>query len=272
MMCRWKELIQILPPSVRTEADRLGKTEAREIRLRLGHPVQMNLGGRRCTLNKIVTREDIDYVITAASRYSPWAAETTARGYLTAPGGHRIGICGEAAVHGGDMKTIRFPNSLCIRVARDIPGIAPNTDGSVLIIGPPGWGKSTLLRDLARLRSETENLVVIDDRGELFPEGISRGNGLDVLAFCSKEQGIPMALRTMGPETIAVDEITEASDCRSLLSAANCGVKLLATVHGRSMADVMGRSDCRELLEKGIFDTVLRLNRDQTWSRERMGA
>lgn len=268
MMCRWKELLSILPPSVREEADKLGRESAREIRLRLGYPGQLNLGMKRYIMTRIVTREDIDYVITAASRYSPWAAATMEKGFITAPGGHRIGISGEAAVHAGQVQTIRVPTSLCIRVARDFPGIAPKLRGSVLIIGPPGWGKSTLLRDLARTRGETENVVVIDDRGELFPDGISRGSGLDVLQFCHKEQGIAMALRTMGPQTIAVDEITEEADCRSLIRAANCGVSLLATVHGESAADLQWR----DLVDKRIFDTVLRLNRDQTWSRERMGA
>ena len=91
---------------------------------------------------------------------------------------------------------------------------------------------------------------------------------MDVLTGCSKAVGIDMVLRSMGPEWIAVDEITEESDCRSLIRAANCGVSLLATVHGKNTAGMKWQ----ELLEKGIFENVLRLNRDQTWSRERMGA
>ena len=210
--------------------------------------------------------------INAASRYSPWAAATTAQGYLTAPGGHRIGLCGEVVCKDGIVTGIREISSLCIRVARDFPGIAKraaDATGSILILGAPGWGKTTLLRDLIRQIGEKQCVSVVDERGELFPEGLERGKKTDVLTGCPKSPGIDMVLRTMGPDCIAVDEITAEADARALLRAANCGVRLLATAHGTSAADLRRRSVYRPLAESGVFQTLLILRQDKSFRAER---
>ena len=145
MMCAWKQLLSVLPPRLRPEVDRLGKNALQELRLRLGMPPELVLSGESRWLGCCVSREDLNYCINAASRYSPWAAATTAQGYLTAPGGHRIGLCGEVVCKDGVVTGIREISSLCIRVARDFPGIAKraaDAPGSILILGAPGWGKT----------------------------------------------------------------------------------------------------------------------------------
>ena len=168
---------------------------------------------------------------------------------------------------------IKNISSLCIRIARDFPGIAAEAakgTGSILIIGSPGWGKTTLLRDLIRQLKETEKICVMDERKELFPQGLCCGNRLDILSGCSKRDGIPMLLRTMGPSCIAVDEITEQHDATALLEAANCGVRLLATAHGTSVSDFCQRSIYRPLVKNQVFDSLLVLKKDKTYTMERM--
>lgn len=274
MKCAWNAFLSILPPRLRMEVDNLGKDTLEELHLRLNQPVELILGGFSHLLKIKAGEEDIRFVVNTASRYSPWAASSVSQGYITAPGGHRIGLCGDCVVQAGLVTGIRQASSLCIRVARSFEGIGRNAPkyGSVLILGPPGVGKTTLLRDMIRLRSQTEAISVVDERGELFPAGdiFEPGPRTDVLTGCSKAQGVPMALRTMGPKCIAVDEITAAEDCQALLSAGWCGVQLLATAHAANCEDLKQRPVYRPLAQSGLFEQAIILGRDKSWRMERM--
>lgn len=273
MRCAWKELLSVLPMWCRKEVDGLGREGLQELRLRLGLPPELICQGGNVKLDRAVTAEDLSYTVNTASRYSPWAAATAAKGYITAPGGHRIGLCGEAVVQNGAMTGLRRITSLCVRVARDFPGIAGKLQcrsGSVLILGRPGSGKTTLLRDLIRLRAERESVGVVDERGELFPAGFDTGPRTDILTGCGKAEGLEALLRTMSPGTIAVDEITAEEDCRALIQAGWCGVSLLATAHAASREDLLRRLVYKPLAQCGLFDTLVILQSDKSWRTERM--
>ena len=275
MTCAWTEFLSILPPWLRRDVDSRAREDLQELRLRLDRPPELVTGKGVQLLERPAGRDDITYCINTASRYSPWSAATMVDGYITAPGGHRMGICGEVVCRDSQITGIRDVTSLCLRVARDFPGIGKlilDLEGSVLILGAPGWGKTTLLRDMARQIGERETISVVDERRELFPDGFVRGKRMDVLTGCRKDRGIDMVLRTMGPAWIAMDEITEEGDCKSLIRAANCGVRLLATAHAASSADFRRRPVYRALLEQKIFDHLVILRRDKTCTVERMYA
>lgn len=275
MKCAWKELLAILPPGLKSEVDRQGRESLQEIRLRRNmQPVLVTYRGKT-VLPKITNQDDLQYIINAACRYSPWTAASTAQGYITAPGGHRIGLCGEAVQRQGEMSGIRTVSSLNIRIARDFPGISGNLwlhKENILILGPPGSGKTTLLRDLIRQRSQQENISVVDERGEIFPAeaGYPTGPNTDVLTGCGKALGVERVLRTMSPDCIAVDEITAAEDCNALVQAGWCGVFLLATAHAANISDLYARSIYTPLTERGLFDTAVILRRDKSWYMERI--
>lgn len=280
MRCAWQSFLALLPLRLRSEVDRLGNFRLQELRLRMDAEPELILDNQSYWLPEKVLSEDLSFVINAASRYSPWAAATIRRGYITAPGGHRIGLCGDAVIQNGEMAGIRNPISLCMRVARDFPGIAAQAgkyQGSVLIIGSPGTGKTTLLRDLIRQRSDhgTGCVAVVDERGELFPRSEQTqcfypGKRTDVITGCGKEQGIEALLRTMGPSCIAVDEITAETDCLAMLNAGWSGVTLLATAHASSAADLLARPIYRPIVNSGLFDTLLVMRPDKSWKEERM--
>ena len=269
-MCNWESLLCLLPQWLRQEVNTVGKEDLQELRLRLGEYPELVTEGNSLSLDRKICQQDLLTVINAASRFSPWAAGSMKLGYLTAEGGHRIGICGDSAENG----VIRKICSVCIRVARDVTGIAKDLpeSGSVLILGAPGWGKTTLLRDLIRQRGNTMTVGVTDERGELFPAGFSRGKRTDVITGVSKKAGIIRLLRTMGPGCIAVDEITEEADCQALYQAAGCGVTLLATAHAASVEDFLCRPVYRPLVDKRIFDYCVILDRQKRARVERMGA
>lgn len=273
MKCAWKELLAVLPVRMRNAVEQAGAADLWEIRIRLDRPTEL-VGSRGSVwLGDRGSREDIQFSINTASRYSPWAAQSMKLGYITAPGGHRIGLAGEAAVNGGAVAGFREADSLCIRVANDLEGIArpfAGMTGSILILGPPGSGKTTLLRDLCRERSRREQVAVVDERGELFPKGYDRGKALDVLSFCPKPEGMDMALRTLGPSTIAVDEITGENDAKALLRAGWCGVRLIATAHAASPEDLARRPVYRALWENRLFEHLLICRRDKSRPTERV--
>lgn len=273
MMCAWKELLSILPVRLRREVDCVGKETLQELRLRINAPPELVLKGDRVWLSGCITRQELDFVINTASKYSPWCSASVSRGYLTAPGGHRIGICGEVIYKNGTVAGFREISSLCIRVARDFSGIGEKLlpcSCSVLILGAPGWGKTTLLRDVIRQLAARETVSVVDERGELFPENFDRGKSTDILTGCPKYLGIEMVLRTMGPDWIALDEITAQQDCRALIEAANCGIRLLATAHAGSLKDFYSRAVYQPLIAKKIFETIVIMQKDKSWKTERM--
>ena len=274
MKCMKSELLAILPQRFRPELRDELVPDLMEVRLRLGQPGKLICTGGLVPTKQTVTAEDLRFCVNAVSRYSPWNASTIKDGYLTAPGGHRIGLCGEAAGEG-----LRNVTSLCIRVAKELPGIGDSLPirDSTLIIGPPGSGKTTLLRDLIRKIScrEREAISVVDERCEIFPLANGQpcfdpGPNTDVLSGKGKTSGIDMVLRSMGPGWIAVDEITAESDCAALIRAGWCGVKLLATAHASTLSDLRSREIYRPLLEKGLFHSVVVLTPDKSRRLERI--
>lgn len=280
MRCEWQALLRILPVWMRQPVDRLGKADMRELRLRLGREPELVLGTGSQWLDRPVSAADLSYCINMATQYSPWTSESMTDGYITAAGGHRIGLCGQWVYHDRSLKNIQVLTSLCIRVARDFDGISGSvglSGESVLIIGRPGVGKTTFLRDLIRTVSDRDGgcVVVLDERGELFPhdrDGVSfpRGKRTDVLSGCKKSVGLELALRTMGPSVIALDEIANQEECTALTHAAWCGVRLLATAHASSREELLRKPLFRPVLADGIFTTLITLHSQKTWQKEEL--
>lgn len=269
----WKELLSILPGWLAGEVDRYAGQAPQELRLRLGRAPRLVTGMGSILLPGLVRAEDLSYCVNTASRYSPWAATTIREGFLTAPGGHRIGLCGEGVGTGADFRGLRNYTSACIRIAADHTGIAgeiAGLGGSVLLIGRPGSGKTTLLRDLIRQLSRKEAVAVIDQRRELFPPCFATGEQTDVLTGCEKDTAVDMLLRTMAPDTIAMDEITRPADCQALLRAAWCGVRLIATAHAADAMELQRRAVYRPLVQGHVFDHLITLRPDKSFSIGRM--
>ena len=126
------------------------------------------------------------------------------------------------------------------------------------IIGSSGSGKTTLLRDLVRLMSRGEQvppqrIALIDERDEIavMYRGLPQmdvGPRTDILNGCPKAAAIPMVLRAMNPQVIALDELTVQEDLQAIAQAAGCGVGLLATIHAGSVEELQAKIE--ELLNQ----------------------
>lgn len=277
---RFFEAAAFLPPRFRQVLESFSRTEAaqtEELRLRTGRELTVvGPWGERVPAGcrgMEVESGDLTLTLEVATRASTHTAlEQVRSGFVTVGGGHRIGICGSTVVENGAVRNLRQVSSLAIRVARQVLGVSANvlrqlTSGegleSTLILSPPGGGKTTLLRDLIRAVSDGDGVRplrvgVADERGEL--AGMCRGRAqmevgarTDVMDGCPKGAALLMLLRGMNPQVLAADEITAPEDCAALETAANCGVRLLATAHGERLEDLRARRLYRELLEKHIF-------------------
>lgn len=279
MKCAWSAVINILPMWMRQTVDKAGRDTLLELRLRINLPAELVLIGGSRYLDRAVSQNDLSYCINAASQYSPWSATSLSYGYITIDGGHRVGVCGQMS-RSSDRIVFNAVTSICIRVARDFFGISKDLcdlNTSTLIIGKPGSGKTTLLRDLIIQKSDQKGqaVCVIDERGELFPSNAGKpcfrtGKRTDILTGRDKRSGIEMAIRNMCPDIIAVDEITAAEDCDAMMYSGWCGVKLIATAHAGSCEDLYNRPVYEPILRSKLFDTLVIMRSDRSWTIERM--
>ena len=246
--------------------------EINELRIRVDKPLFAYRLGKEHKLDYNPTSSDIAETVERISQYSLYALEEELRmGYITLPGGHRVGVVGKTVVEGGLVKTIRPISGLNIRISRAIKGCGDNILPQILdqsrklphntmIISPPGCGKTTLLRDIIRQMSDKMNLTVgvVDERSEIGGcyKGVAQnevGIRTDLLDGCPKAEGMILLLRAMSPDVIAVDELGGENDSAAVENVSNAGVRLLCTVHGYDVEDIRHRPSLCALLDKRIF-------------------
>ena len=262
------------------------ENKAQEIRLRAGKPLAVVCPDKTCFVTEsggltdmpngdllTVSRADIDATFQRICEYSVYARQREiVGGFVTMKSGHRAGICGTAVTSNGGITNVRDLTSINIRIARERLGCAEKLFRSIrnspgaLICGEPCSGKTTVLRDLARLFSTVDcaNVSLIDERGELASVscGIPQNDvGLcDVFDGYPKAQAMEQALRCMSPQLIICDELGGYDDVQAVRGCVNSGVRLIATAHAKSMTELKRRPALRRLLNTGAFSDIVFLS------------
>ena len=270
-----KQVLQVLPREAAQALDGLDAAQVEEIRLRCGQvPSILRRGVEQPLLHCGRTpQQELQRTLLAASAQSQYAVQEQLReGFLSVPGGVRIGVCGSAVVQDGRVTGIREISSLCIRIPHEIrhppEQLLPLLSASCLLAGRPGSGKTTLLRSCIRALSAAGSRVgVVDERLELAGavHGVPQfdlGPHTDVLSGCPKAAGMQMLLRGMNPEWPA--------DLAGIRQAFGCGVRILATIHAGSAAELREKPLCRAVLGAGMFEQVLFLDNNRAFHAERI--
>ena len=280
-MDTFREILSRLPLSVRQELEVLPDyvvSEIEEIRLRCGQHIRLQSKNMDRIVSHVVTAEELVKTLNSLIKYSYYAyEEDLAKGFVTIEGGHRVGICGKAVVKNGQTVLIKEISSMNIRFAKEIKGcsdkIAPYLVGgdgkpkSTLIVSPPGCGKTTMLRDIARsLSSRMIKVAVCDERSEIAGMYNSKpsfdlGPRTDVLDGSPKAQGIQMLIRSMSPGVIITDEIGKKEDLEAARQCLSSGVALITSIHGSS-SESLKKSEIKPLLDTGFFKNIIFLSKE----------
>lgn len=278
--------ISLLPESYKNIFSQLPENFAKkvkEIRFRSGEALALNTadGIYYLTANGSLTafysdnllktdEKELESIVFCLSRRSLHTyQDMIARGFIPLKGGCKAGVVGRAVVKNGAVYSVSSFNSVNIRVSREYYGCCDKLVEAVgedchsfLIIGAPLSGKTTLLRDLCRHysgRSSFEPLktAVVDERDEIasrsFGDGIDVGIHTDVLALYPKAVGTEIAVRTLSPDVIILDEIGSVEEAQAILSGMNSGVDFVATAHGSSFEEVLRRPNIKTLVNSGAF-------------------
>ena len=233
----------------------------------------------------VPSRIDIENYLKAVCDYSIYSAqEQIKNGFVTAKGGNRIGICGTAVVKNNVVTNIKNITSINLRVANEFLDCSfevfekiKSAKGGILIVGPPKCGKTTILRDLAKkfssipIENILKKVVIADERFEIaanfcdspcFDVGFS-----DSLNGFPKKEAFDIAIRCLSPDIIICDELGANEDINAINQCLNAGVQIIASIHARSLEELLNRPQAKEILKSGAFEKIIFLNEDELISK-----
>ena len=249
-------LLAALPPAIRTELERLpAERDLIEVVLDLGRPPEARFGGggEQVLLERDVDADDLQYVIDHIGSFGE---------------DNRAGI--ERTLH--RISAIRNRNGkivgLTCRIGRAVFGTIEiiedlvESGRSVLIMGRPGIGKTTMLREAARVLADDlgKRVVIVDTSNEIAGDGdiphpgIGGARRMQVPAPVMQHHVMIEAVENHMPEVIVIDEIGTELEAAAARTIAERGVQLIGTAHGNNLDNLMLNPTLSDLI--GGIQTV----------------
>jgi len=248
-------LLGVLPPHISEPLNRLGnRAEFIEVVMDLGRPPETRYLGQEEVLSaKEVTAEDIDYVVRHTSEFGD---------------DNRAGI--ERTLH--RISAIRNRKGrivgLSCRVGRAVYGTITlirdlvETGQSILLLGRPGVGKTTMLREVARVLADDlgKRVIIVDTSNEIGGDGdiphpsIGHARRMQVSTPARQHAVMIEAVENHMPEVIVIDEIGTELEALAARTIAERGVQLVGTAHGNTLDNLMMNPTLADLI--GGIQTV----------------
>jgi len=231
-------LMTVLPPRIVEELKRVNNSEnLLEIVLDLGRLPMARFVDKEITLSDTeVDRGDIDHVV---SRIGEFDAD------------NRAGL--ERTLH--RISAIRNRHStivgLTCRVGRAVYGTIDiiqdllESGKSILLLGKPGIGKTTMLRESARIIAENKRVIIVDTSNEIGGDGdvphpaVGKARRMQVATPSLQHEVMIEAVENHNPEVIIIDEIGRELEAMAARTIAERGVQLVATAHGRTLENLL---------------------------------
>jgi stage III sporulation protein SpoIIIAA len=231
-------MLSSLPPVIAERLTEINRSDdLLEMILDVGRvPTARYLDGELTLLEREVTRDDIEYVV---ARIGEFDADNRAGIERTL---HRI-----SAIRNRHGRIV----GLTCRVGRAVYGTIDIvqdivTGGkSVLLLGRPGVGKTTMLREAARILAETKRVVIVDTSNEIAGDGdvphpaIGRARRMQVREPVLQHEVMIEAVENHNPEVIVIDEIGRELEAVAARTIAERGVQLIGTAHGKSLENLL---------------------------------
>lgn len=276
-------LFSLIPGAIMSALKNLDISKVYELRLRRNAPIVVNYDGKYMILKTngstgeevVCDKIMIESVMKAATENSLYAYNYQIKqGFITARGGIRLGISGESVTSDNFMpKTIKDIYSINIRVPHEKKNCGAvafkfmfNKETGIkntLIVSPPGAGKTTFLRDIARQISEQTdkiyNVLIVDERFEIASvvQGepmLDCGKFSDIVSGADKQFCFTNGIRAMRPDVIITDELISEEDMNAVIFAAASGVKVIASVHASSLTELKEKPSFSKVLGEKVFE------------------
>ncbi|MBR5157207.1 MAG: stage III sporulation protein AA [Clostridia bacterium] len=279
-----REILMQLPVCFRTVLSDVDFNGLQEVRFRCAKPLMIHTDSGDMMIAEngkptasresayMVSAEEMAMLLAAFCENSVYAYQREiCDGFLTIKGGHRVGISGRCVLSEGKIINVTDISGLNLRIAKEFKGCAEsilarlasdNEPANIIIISPPQCGKTTILRDMARLISQNKKVTIIDERSELaavkggtaqFDVGIRT----DVLDRFPKSMGMLLAIRSLSPDVIITDEIGGKEDYFAVKSVLNAGCRIITSMHGYDTKNLS--EERREMLK--MFDCAVVLTK-----------